>query len=212
MDAIFRTYFHFLHSKYSSKAGLPDSFTGVPDFKTVKEADNCWEWAPHQWFNQGCVAVSSEEGTVGKPLNDNGGGIFALEWDPAGKYIKSWVFTPHDNAPQNIHDAIRTSDNEEGDRIEPDTSLWGLPYAYFAIGEGTGCSAEHFKDIHIVFNLAFCGTVAGNRFFKDCAAETEAFNVNNDPVKSCEAYIKSRPEELSNAHWKIKGLYVYERE
>jgi hypothetical protein len=194
-------------------AGLPNTFTGIPDFKTVKEADNCWEWAPHQWFNQGCVAVSSEEGTLGKPLNSNGGGVYALEWDPANLYIRSWVFTPHESTPQNILDVIRTSSkDEENERIKPDPNLWGLPYAYFAIGDGTGCSADHFKNIRIVFNLAFCGTVAGNRFFGDCPIEAQKFNVSNDPVATCNAYIHSDSEGLNEAYWNIKGLYIYERE
>lgn len=192
--------------------GLPDTYTGIPDFKTVKEADNCWEWAPHQWFNQGCVAVSSEEGTLGQPLNAKNGGIFALEWDPANFYIRSWVFTPHEDAPQNILDAINTSNKSAHETILPDTDEWGLPYAYFAIGDGTGCSADHFKNIRLVFDLAFCGTVAGNRFFSDCPAEAKIFNVSDDPIASCDAYIKSDPDVLNEAYWKMKGLYIYERE
>lgn len=194
-------------------AGLPNTYTGIPDYKTVKEADNCWEWAPHQWYNQGCVGVSSEDDTLGKPLNEKGGGIYALEWDPTAGHIRSWVFTPHQTAPTNIINAINTAHkDEEKDRVQPDSDLWGLPYAYFAIGDKTGCSADHFKNMRIVFNLAFCGTVAGNRFFGDCPLEANKFNISNDPVASCDAYIQSDPEELSEAFWKIKGLYIYERE
>jgi len=75
---------------------------------------------------------------------------------------RSWVFTPLIKSPQNVLDSIRTSSFEEKDRIVPDTSMFGLPYAHFAIREGTGCSADHIKNMHVVFNLAFCGTVAGN--------------------------------------------------
>lgn len=135
-----------------------------------------------------------------------------MEWDPANHYIRSWVFTPHETTPQNIIDAISTAGNAEKDRIIPDTKLWGLPYAYFAIGDTTGCSADHFKNIRVVFNLAFCGTVAGNRFFEDCPSEAMQFNVSNDPIASCDAYIKSDPDALLEAYWKIKGLYIYERE
>jgi hypothetical protein len=146
-------------------------------------------------------------------LNQNGGGIYALEWDPANKYIRSWVFTPHETAPMNILDTIRTSGEEdETNRVTPDTDLWGLPYAYFAIGEDTGCSADHFKNMRVVFNLAFCGTVAGNRFFKDCPIQAKAFNVSDNAVDTCNAFIKSDSELLDEAYWKIKGLYVYERE
>ena len=135
-----------------------------------------------------------------------------MEWDPENGYIRSWAFTPHETAPQNILDAISTAGNDEMGRIQPDTDLWGLPYAYFAIGEGTSCSADHFKDNRVVFDLAFCGTVAGNRFFKDCPLEADKFNVDDDSVESCNAYIKSDPDTMLEAYWKIKGLYIYERE
>ena len=97
-------------------------------------------------------------------------------------------------------------------RVMPDPHSWGLPYAYFAIGKTTGCSADHFKNMRIVFNLAFCGNVSGNRFSRECPTEAERFNVTNDPILTCNAYIESNPEALKEAYWKIKGVYVYERE
>jgi hypothetical protein len=67
--------------------------------------------------------------------------------------------------------------------------------------------------MRIVFNLAFCGNVAGNRFITECPDEAAQFNVTNDPVKTCNAYIKSDPKALEEeAYWKIGGVYVYERE
>ena len=66
--------------------------------------------------------------------------------------------------------------------------------------------------MRIVFNLAFCGNVAGNRFMTECPDEASQFNVTNDPVKTCNAYIESDPDALKEAYWKIRGVYVYERE
>jgi hypothetical protein len=40
---------------------------------------------PHQWLNQGCVAVDKKGDSLGQPLNEKGGGVFALEW---GTYRK----------------------------------------------------------------------------------------------------------------------------
>ena len=193
-----------------SLAGIPDTYTGLPNFNTCKEADDCWNMAAHQWGNQGCVAIDDKEGSIGEPFNNNGGGVYALEWDPINRYIKSWSFA-RDHVPANLQDSMRSASGGEKDRVTPDPSSWGLPYAYFAIGEGTGCSADHFQSMHIVFNLAFCGNVAGNRFFKDCEEEAKHFNVSNDPIKSCNAYIKSDPKVLDEAYWKISGVYVYER-
>lgn len=72
--------------------GIPNTFTGQPDFQTSKAADNCWVMAQHQWANEGCTAVHDRIDTIGAPVNDNGGGIYALEWDPENHYIKAWVF------------------------------------------------------------------------------------------------------------------------
>jgi hypothetical protein len=196
--------------------GIPDTFTGNMDYETSKPADDCWNMAAHQWQNQGCVTVSTQPGTIGVPINEAGGGIYILEWDPEHLYIRSWVFPRNQKIPSNLQDAIDSaSEQDEKKRLVPDPQSWGLPYAYFAIGPTTGCSADHFKDMRIVFNLAFCGTVAGNRFGRDCPAETAEFTTDKsqyNPVEACNNYIHSRPEILSEAYWKIRGVYVYERQ
>lgn len=178
--------------------------------------------APHQWENEGCTVVHERNDTIGAPINANGGGLYVLEWDPAGRYleglnegyIKSWVFSR--SIPQNLQGAIGTAGiGDVSKRVTPDPHLWGPPYAYFAIGESTGCSADHFKNMRIVFNLAFCGTVSGNRFARECPNLAEQFNVTNehgenDPVATCNAYIKSNSKALEEAYWKIKvGLLVH---
>jgi hypothetical protein len=184
----------------------------MPDNRTQKEADNCWEFAAHQWYNQGCVAVSSEEGTLGTAFNNNGGGFYVLEWDPENRYIKSWVFS-RSNVPPNLLDVLESHSSSHRTAVEIDPDQWGvLPYAYFAIGEATGCSADHFVNLRIVFNLAFCGNVAGNRYFGDCSEQSKVFRVkNNDPIASCVEWIKSDPEELNEAYWAVRGVYVFER-
>lgn len=200
---------------WDTSTGLPDTYTGIPNYIDRLEADNCWVMAPHQWANQGCVAVSTENGTIGQPMNDIGGGVYVLEWDPANRYIKSWVFK-NGNVPENLEGAIATASNDNNinkkDTIIPTPEKWPLPYAYFAIGEYSSCSSDHFQNMRLIFNLAFCGTVAGNRFFKDCPALSQQYNVHNDSVLTCNAYIASEPDALSEAYWKIRGVYVYERE
>lgn len=197
---------------WDTSTGLPDTFTGQPNFNNHVEADDCWVMAPHQWANQGCVAVSTDNGTIGESMNAIGGGVYVLEWDPVNGYIKSWVFQ-NGEIPKNLQKSISTSNQDlKVDQVVPEPESWPTPYAYFAIGDGSGCSNDHFKDMRLVFNLAFCGTVAGNRFFKDCPALSQQFNVSNDSVLTCNAYIQSEPESLSEAYWKIRGVYVYERE
>jgi hypothetical protein len=166
--------------------------------------------APHQWANQGCVAVGAENGTIGIEMNEINGGVYVLEWDPINGYIKSWVFK-RGSIPLNLQESIETASAGD-EKVLPDPESWSLPYAYFSIGEASGCSADHFRNMRLIFNLAFCGNVAGNRFFKDCPGVSKGFNFQNDSVLTCNAYLESEPEALSEAFWKIRGVYVYERE
>mmetsp|Transcript_18822 Transcript_18822/g.52583 ORF Transcript_18822/g.52583 Transcript_18822/m.52583 type:complete len:542 (+) Transcript_18822:269-1894(+) len=220
---------------WDSATGIPDTFTGALNFDNAVQADNCWTNTPHQWYNQGCVAIHERNGTIGEAMNEKGGGVYALEWDPSGGYIRAWVF-PRDGIPDNLREALSTretdgkgkgsgsngsgkidgSGNGNGDsQTRPDPSQWPLPYAYFAIGEGTGCPSERFQNHRLVFNLAFCGQVAGNRFARDCPALYEKFNVNNDSIATCNAYLDSDEARAwldSEVYWKIRGVYLYQRE
>ena len=72
------------------------------------------------------------------------------------------------------------------------------------IGDQTQCPSRHFRNMRLVLNTAFCGSVAGNRFQIDCKNQSKSF-------KSCNSYVKSQPAELDEAYWKIRGVYVYRR-
>ncbi|MGL4283742.1 MAG: hypothetical protein ACRCSI_09065 [Eubacterium aggregans] len=120
--------------EWDTAVGIPDRKTGIPDM-TMRLAQNCFVYDPHQWLNQGCVAVDSREGTLGIPLNEKGGGVYALEWDPIFRHMRTWVFTPHKTVPDNLRDAIRTANLPPEERVLPDPDLWPVPYGYFAIGE-----------------------------------------------------------------------------
>mmetsp|Transcript_5479 Transcript_5479/g.10444 ORF Transcript_5479/g.10444 Transcript_5479/m.10444 type:complete len:524 (-) Transcript_5479:2313-3884(-) len=191
--------------------GYWDTAVGVPKKNgdldmTVREARNCFVYDPHQWLNQGCVAINDEDGTIGVPLNEKGGGVFVLEWDPINRFIKSWVFAPHSNVPDNLRRSIESAnDKESTNKVRPDPRTWGLPYAYFPIGVGTGCDANHFRNMHLIFNLALCGSVAGNRFFLDCPDLKKEYG-------TCENYVKANTPSMDDVYWKIRGVYVYQRE
>jgi len=191
---------------WDTAVGIPDKKTGIPDM-TFRYAQDCFVYDPHQWLNQGCVAtdLKLEGRSLGVPLNGNGGGVYALEWDPINGHIRTWVFSPHGRVPKNLRDAMRTATEvDEEKRVAPDTNLWGLPYGHFPIGDGTNCPADHFRNMRLVINLAFCGSVSGNRYFMDCPKQFKKF-------KTCNEWVASDPDELKEAYWKIRGVYVYER-
>ena len=100
---------------------------------TPKNASNCWHLAFHQWANQGCVEVNPHNNTLGVGLNQAGGGVFVLEWNPTRGYIRSWAFVPHHDTPQNLRDAISTAKDKHP--VRPDPNSWPAPYGYFPIGE-----------------------------------------------------------------------------
>jgi len=196
---------HVKTGNWDTAIGVPNGKTGVPDM-TLRNATNCFVYDPHQWLNQGCVSVSDDDGSIGVPFNKRGGGVYVLEWDPIYRHIRSWVFSPHSTLPQNIKEALDTVHLPDGLRVNPDPNEWEqLPFGYFAIGDSTNCPASHFKNMRLVFNLAFCGSVSGNRYFMDCPKEFKKYS-------TCNKYVASNPEALKEAYWKIKGLYVYERQ
>jgi len=221
---------------WDTATGIPDTFTGTLNYDSQLEADNCWTQTPHQWENQGCVAVCPDRDTIGAGMNKQGGGIYVLEWDPQNGSIKSWVFPRGEQGlPQNLKDSLwaasqnnnannNTNNNNNNNNnnthtpetsIQPDPSSWPTPYAFFAIGKGTGCSSDHFHDHQVILNLAFCGAVAGNRFQNDCPALYEKYNVRNDSLATCQAYLDSdeaQPLLEQHAFWKIKGVYLFQRE
>ena len=54
-------------------------------------------------------------------------------------------------------------------------------------------------------NLALCGTVSGGLFFRDCPILQEKYG-------SCENFIAADTPAMEDVYWKIRGIYVYERE
>ncbi|GAX19489.1 hypothetical protein FisN_19Hh064 [Fistulifera solaris] len=196
---------------WDRSTGIPNTFTGLLDHNTSVPADNCWVLAPHQWSNQGCVVTHPHNNTLGARFNEQGGGIYVLDWDPDHGYIKSWVFPQSQGYPANLEHALVSAGSDAP--VAPNPDDWHeAPYAYFAIGANSSCSSDHFSNMRLIFNLAFCGTVAGNRFVQDCPDLAAQFAVPDDVVATCNAYVASEPEALEEAYWKIRGVYVYQRE
>src|SRR5690606_27886935 len=99
--------------------------------------------APDQYQNQGCSIKDPEPKSWGKNFNDNGGGMFAMEWNK--DFIKVWMF-PRDRIPL---DAIKGN---------PEPLYWGPPASIF---EGDCIMDDKFFEHKIIFNVAFCGDWAG---------------------------------------------------
>ena len=178
--------------------------------------------------------VARRRGTVGRPFNEGGGGVYALEWDPDKEgAIRSWVFPRSaefepEGRGSYLPDNLRRSMLRRGQPGSarpgaaerpvpvldpdntwqaPDPAKWGLPYAYFKIGDDSECKKEHFGSMRLIFNLAFCGSVAGNKFKGDCPVEHGIYG-------GCEGYVNSeegRRRIEMEARWEVESVYVFER-
>lgn len=93
---------------------------------------------------QGC-GVAGNASTFGKPFNDGGGGVVALEWRAEG--IRMWQF-PRRDIPRDVRSGQ-----------SPDPSSWGQALADFP---DTGCDvAGRFRNQSVQLDLNLCGEAAG---------------------------------------------------
>ena len=108
--------------------------------------------------------------------------------------ISIWDFKRHsDNFPSWM--------NENVDSIS-DSHLQSLgePAAYFSFG--TYCSADHFYEHSIIFNIELCGGWAGGAWPNDCVSST-GFN-------DCESYVKNvDPHAFDDAYFDVNYLKVF---
>lgn len=85
--------------------------------------------------------------------------------------------------------------------LRPDPARsWGKPVAAYSFGPK--CSGDHFDFQHIVINLTFCG-IWGERDFasQGCKAHGPA---------TCPDLVRTRPDVLKEAYWKIRSVRVYQ--
>lgn len=155
----------------------------------TNKAKNCWVKAPQEFSNQGC-GQKLPDGSFGPEFNKNGGGTFVAEWTHGGrngKIMRTWFF-PKGKEPIDL--VVRS----------PQPDLWGTPNSFFTLNE-RWCSADHFKNMRMVFDTTFCGDYAGSTFQASCPWLKQ----------SCEDYVRNSPGAFSNAFWNIKRLDVYQK-
>mmetsp|Transcript_38441 Transcript_38441/g.108726 ORF Transcript_38441/g.108726 Transcript_38441/m.108726 type:complete len:442 (-) Transcript_38441:30-1355(-) len=153
----------------------------------TKAADDCYIHGAGQWWNQGCSQLGLND-SMGPTFNQMGGGTYAAEWDPTGGYIRTW-FWRSGTEPRDI--GLK----------EPDPSSWGMPYSFFGLS-ASKCQPGHFKDMRVVFDLTFCGELAGPLFAASCP---EAAGM------TCEEFVAQHPENMTEAYWSIRTLEVYQQ-
>ncbi|SJL02682.1 uncharacterized protein ARMOST_06016 [Armillaria ostoyae] len=96
----------------------------------------------------GCAVAETKPNSFGEGFNQNGGGVFALQFDVSGAYIWFWS---RQNIPKSLTSATSTSNM--------DTTDWGLPSASYP---SSGCDLQKlFKPQKLILDITLCGDWAG---------------------------------------------------
>ena len=135
--------------------------------------------------SEGCSTQVGGPTSFGDGFNNNGGGIYAMEW--TSDYINVYFFS-HSNAPTDILGAT------------PDPTTWGTPTASF-VGGSTCDIDANFQNNNIVFDTTFCGTWAGAVWSSDPVCGPKA--------ATCQDYVQNNPSAFTEAYWTINSLRVY---
>ncbi|PQE16330.1 hypothetical protein CJF32_00006223 [Rutstroemia sp. NJR-2017a WRK4] len=136
--------------------------------------------------NNGCSASTSVANAYGTSFNNNGGGVYAMQWESSGIYV--WFF-PRNKIPADITAG------------KPVTGNWGLPVVAF--NGGSGCTVDNsFKNQNIVFDTTFCGDWAGAVWSSGSCASA---------ASTCQAYVGANPGAFAQAYWGINSVKVYQQ-
>ncbi|KAJ5664942.1 Concanavalin A-like lectin/glucanase subgroup [Penicillium maclennaniae] len=162
-----------LHTTPGCSMKVKRKETGNRIYKTCDNSTN---------GNSGCVVVGEPE-TYGAALNQNGGGIYALELRNAG--IRAWFF-PRTSIPSDI-----TSKT-------PDPSTWGTALADFP---STECDIpSHFQNLNIVANIDLCG---------ELASQPQYYDQLYGCPSTCTDFVARNPSAFSDAYWEFRKFEIY---
>ncbi|KUJ10844.1 uncharacterized protein LY89DRAFT_595666, partial [Mollisia scopiformis] len=140
--------------------------------------------------SSGCsVLYDSDPTSFGNNFDNNGGGVFATQWESDA--IRIWFFD----------EGTTPSDITAG---TPDPTLWGEPVANF---QGSCNIDGSFANNNIVFDMDFCTVLAEANWAADGC---------NSLAATCREYIASFPEDLEHyndfqdVYWGINSVKVYQ--
>lgn len=132
--------------------------------------------------NAGCgVNLSGDPNSFGAPLNNNGGGTYAMQRESGGIYVWFW---PGSSAP---FSATSTTAN-----IDPAT--WGTPHASFP---PDSCNVDQYFDAHwITMNIDFCGG------FVDAFWQQDGCSSHG----TCVEYVANNPGAFTEAYFDLNAV------
>ena len=125
----------------------------------------------------GCGVTNTDPNNYGIGFNNNGGGVYAMEWTP--QYIQTWFF-PHTAIPASLTKGAPTPSSD-----------FGKPYAFLK----GNCDYTQFKDQQMIFDLTFCGGFAGNNDWgngQTCTTKTG--------YQTCAEYVAVAGDDYKNGN------------
>ncbi|OAL07286.1 hypothetical protein IQ06DRAFT_9400 [Phaeosphaeriaceae sp. SRC1lsM3a] len=144
---------------------------------------NCDVNAKDQLKNAGCSIEHPSTKSYGAGLNQNGGGVYAMQWNSDAISV---YFFPRGSVPADVL----------GD--SPNPRAWGKPAAKFA---GACDIDEMFAEQQIIIDTTFCGAWAGAAW-QDSSCGKKA--------NTCDEYVRDNPQAFTEAYWEINALKVYQ--
>jgi hypothetical protein len=133
--------------------------------------------------NAGC-GLLGDESTYGEVMNNNGGGVYALELREAG--IRAWFFR-RDSIPADVGAG------------RPDPSGWGTAFADFP---STKCDiGSHFRNQSIIANIDLCGELAAQKQYYDTMYHCPG---------TCTDFVAKHPGSFVEAFWEFRSFSVYQ--
>ncbi|KAI8458037.1 family 16 glycoside hydrolase [Phakopsora pachyrhizi] len=146
-------------------------------------ATNC---AAYATGNAGCGVVDHSDASFGKPFNQNGGGVFVMEWVSSG--ISIWRFN-RGEIP---------ADLSSGDSPQP--SSWShKPIAHWSNNDCNNLS-DQFSEHRVVFDITLCG---------DWAGADGVFSHNNTCGGTCSDAIMN-PKNFNDAEWEVDSVRLFQ--
>lgn len=137
----------------------------------------------------GCGIKSKIPNSVGYGYNiSNRGSIYACELTPNGK-VNVWFFQSSNSDDKKIIQQI--------DENTIDISTWSSNL----VADFTACPGQ-FKDLHMIFNIAICGSWAGNVFKGSTGSGCSACNKYMDDNSS-------NVPILPGAYWEIDYVKIF---
>lgn len=158
---------------------------------TVVGGTNC---AADQTGNQGCGIRANSSNSFGAAFNDNGGGVYAMQWDSTG--IAVYFFT-RSSIPADITAGA------------PNPSLWGLPQARWP---ATSCNPFTFFQNHsAIFDTTLCGDWAAGVWTGTGIPGQDQSCATITGFSTCQQFVQASGSAFNEAYWEVSSLNIYQQ-